>query len=431
MKGTLPRKLKLPDIFDGIFRPYRYKVWHGGRGSGKSWTVAGALIWLSARVKVRVLCARELQISMADSVHKLLSDEVERQGMIPYFDITKTGIICTLTGSEFMFKGLRHNVNEIKSTEGIDICWVEEAQRVSEESWAVLIPTIRKEGSEIWVTFNPEDEHDPTYKRFIANQPPHSLVTQVNYMHNPFFPETLREEMEYLKRIDYDAYLHVWEGRPKARSKSQVFNGKYRVDVFDTPADVERFYYGADWGFAQDPTTLVRMFIKGRTLFIDHEAYGIGVELDEIPQFFASVPGSRHNLIKADNARPETISHVANKGYSITAAAKWSGSVEDGITFLRSFEEIVIHERCKHTAEEFRLYSYKVDRQTGDVLPVVVDAHNHCIDAIRYALDGLVQTGATGLLQFFQEEKAKTDNDLGPPKPDTPSEFSRVASLFG
>lgn len=406
MTGT-PPKFRLPEIFDGIFRPYRYKVFYGGRGSGKSWTVAGALIWLAARVKLRVLCARELQVSMADSVHKLLCDEIERQGLMPYFTITKTGILCHHTGAEFLFKGLRHNVNEIKSTEGIDICWVEEAQRVSEESWSILIPTIRKEGSEIWITFNPEDEHDPTYKRFIANTPPNSLVRQVNYIHNPFFPETLREEMEYLKRVDYDAYEHVWLGKPKARNKSQVLHGKYRIDSFDTPADVDRFYFGADWGFAQDPTTLIRCFIRDRKLFIDHEAYGVGVELDEIPALFASVPGATVNLIKADNSRPETISHVAARGYSVQAAAKWPGSVEDGIAFLRSFEEIVIHERCKHTAEEARLYSYKVDRVTGDVLPVVIDRHNHCIDAIRYALDGLVQVGTAGLLQFFAEEQAR------------------------
>jgi phage terminase large subunit len=409
--GIKTPRLKIPEIFDGIFAPYRYKVFHGGRGSGKSWTVAGALIWLSARVCVRVLCARELQLSIQDSVHKLLVDEVERQGLVPYFDITKTGIKCLLTGSEFIFKGLRHNVREVKSTEGIDICWVEEAQSVSEESWAVLIPTIRKNGSEIWITFNPEDEHDPTYKRFITNTPPNALVTQVNYMHNPFFPETLRDEMEYLMRVDYDAYEHVWLGRPKARNKSQVMHGKYRVDVFDTPADVDRFYYGADWGFAQDPATLIRMFIKDRKLFIDYEAYGVGVELDEIPQFFDSVPGSREHTIKADNSRPETISHVAKRGFSITGAAKWAGSVEDGIAFLRSFEEIVVHQRCKHTLEEMRLYSYKVDRLTGEVLPVIIDKHNHCIDAIRYGLDGLVQIGTAGLLQYFQQQSEATEEE--------------------
>lgn len=407
MIGSKPvvrrRPFRLPEVFDGIFRPARYKVFHGGRGSGKSWTVAGALVWLAARVNLRILCARELQISMADSVHRLIQDEIERQGLTPYFKITNTSIECVLTGSVFIFKGLKHNIAEIKSMEGIDICWVEEAQRVSESSWEILIPTIRKEGSEIWVTFNPDAEEDPTYSRFITNAPPNSLVREVNYVHNPFFPETLRAEMEYMKAVDFEAYEHVWLGKPKGRSKAQILNGKYRVDCFETPKDAE-FFYGADWGFAQDPTVLIRCFIKDRKLYIDHEAYGVGVELDEIPQLFDSVPGSRKWPIKADNARPETISHVANRGFAVQAAEKWAGSIEDGITFLRSFEEIVIHERCTHTAEEARLYSYKVDRITEEVLPIVVDKHNHCIDAIRYALDQQIKVGATALLQVFAEE---------------------------
>jgi phage terminase large subunit len=439
MIGTKPvkrRQFQLPDISDGIFRPHRYKVFRGGRGSGKSWTVAGALVWLSARVRLRILCARELQISMADSVHKLISDEIERQGLLPYFKITATSIECMLTGSTFIFKGLKHNIAEIKSMEGIDICWVEEAQRVSQTSWETLIPTIRKEGSEIWITFNPDAEEDPTYQRFVVDPPPNSLVTEVNYVHNPFFPDTLRAEMEYMKRVDFEAYEHVWLGKPKGRSKAQILNGKYRVDVFDAPADAQ-FFYGADWGFAQDPTVLIRCYIKDRKLWIDYEAYGVGVELDEIPQLFDSVPGSRKWPIKADNARPETISHVANRGFPVRAADKWPGSIEDGITFLRSFDEIVIHERCTHTAEEARLYSYKVDKITEEVLPIVLDKHNHCMDAIRYALDQMIKVGATALLQVFAEDyrkerAAQADAARGLPGSATPQVASKVdLSLFG
>lgn len=429
--AKLPPKLRIPEAFDGIWQPHRYKVFYGGRGSAKSWTVAGVLIWLAARVRIRVLCARELQSSISDSVHRLLVDEIDRQGMTARYDVTKAGIVSMDTGSEFLFKGLRHNVNEIKSTEGIDICWVEEAQRVSEASWQILIPTIRKQGSEIWLTFNPDDENDPTYSRFVTNTPPHTLLVPVNFDGNPFFPETLRQEMEYMRRVDFEAYEHIWLGKPKGRSKAQVMGGKYRVDAFETPADVDRFYYGADWGFAQDPTTLLRCFIRDRKLFIDHEAYGVGVELDEIPRFFAAVPGSDKALIKADNSRPETISHVCKHGYSVVSAAKWAGSVEDGIAFLRSFEEIVVHERCKHTIEEMRLYSYKMDKQTDEVLPIVVDKHNHCIDALRYAMDGMVKIGTAGLLQFFQaeanKEKARQEEGI----PATKEEFSRVANLFG
>lgn len=422
--GWIP---SLPDIFEndapefagspylGIWNPlYRYKVWHGGRGSSKSWSVAGALIALSSVYQLRVLCAREFQNSIADSVHRLLTDQIERLGLIPYFEVTQNTIRCRLTGSEFMFKGLRHNVNEIKSTEGIDICWVEEAQRVSDGSWQVLIPTIRKPHSQIWVTFNPEDERDPTYQRFIANRPPDALVQQVNYTDNPYFPEVLRAEMEYMKRVDYDAYLHVWEGKPKTRSKSQIFSGKYRVEAFDIePAD-GRYYYGADWGFAQDPTVLVRAFIIERTLYISHEAYGIGVEFDELPQLFRSVPGAAKALIKGDNSRPETISALNKRDFNVVPAAKWAGSVEDGIAHMRAFEAIVIHERCKHTADEFRLYSYKVDKQTEEVLPIVVDKNNHCIDAIRYALDGIIRRSGDGLLDFYAHMAAQQAQEKQP-----------------
>jgi phage terminase large subunit len=354
-----------------------------------------------------VLCARELQNSITDSVHKLLCDQIDRLGLAQYFDITANSIRGRFTGSEFLFKGLRHNVNEIKSTEGIDICWVEEAQRVSEASWEILIPTIRKPGSEIWITFNPFDEDDPTYQRFIVNPPDGAVVAQVNYDQNPFFPDVLRAEMEYMKRVDYEAYEHVWLGKPKGRSDAVILKGKYTVDVFEAPADA-RFYYGVDWGFAQDPSVMVRCFITDRTLFVDHEGYGVGVELDELPQLFDKVPGSRNGLIKADNSRPETISHIAKKGYTIRAAAKWPGSVEDGITYLRSFERIVIHQRCTHTAEEARLYQYKTDRLTGEVLPVIVDKNNHCIDAVRYSLDGLIKRGGgMGLFDHLARQAAE------------------------
>lgn len=394
----------VPHIREALLRPARWKVLHGGRGSAKSWGVAETLVTLASVLNLRILCARELQISIADSVHRLLQDQIERTGLTPFFAITNNSISCPSTGAQFIFKGLRHNAAEIKSTEGIDICWVEEAQRVSEESWNVLIPTIRKEGSEIWVTFNPDSVDDPTYKRLVVNEPPHSIVRQVNYDQNPHFPDTLRLEMEYLKRVDFEAYEHIWLGKPKARSKAQVLAGKWRVDRFETPQKLPRLYFGADWGFAQDPTTLVRCYIVDRKLFIDHEAYGIGVELDDLPALFDSVPGARQNLIKADNSRPETINHVAKRRFNVQAAAKWHGSVEDGIAYLRSFEEIVIHERCKHTIEEARLYSYKLDKQTGDVLPVIEDRHNHCWDAVRYALDGLVQQGTTGLLDYYAQQ---------------------------
>ena len=383
------RQIKFPPPFRPLFRPARYKVYYGGRGGGKSWTVARALLIKGLEGKVRVLCAREFQTSIADSVHKLLSEQIEALGLTPYYEVQKTRIIG-LNGTEFIFKGIRHNVQEIKSTEGVDYCWIEEAQSVSEESWGVLIPTIRQEGSEIWMTFNPQDDDDPTYKKFVLNPPPNSVVRKVSWRDNPHFPQVLRDEMEYLQRVDPDAYAHVWEGETRTISDAVILRGKVEVRPFETPP-VERFYFGADWGFSQDPTVLVRCFVIDRTLYIDHEAYSIGCDIDKTPALFDRVPESRKWPIYADSARPETISYMRRAGFNISAAEKWGGSVEDGIAFLRSFERIVIHERCKHAAEEARLYKYKVDTRTGEVLPVIVDAHNHVIDALRYAISKLVR----------------------------------------
>jgi phage terminase large subunit len=383
------QRIKVPPAFKGLSaKGKRYKVYYGGRGSGKSWACARVLLARGFERPIRILCAREIQKSISDSVHKLLSEQLEEMGLGGFYDITRDAIRGQ-NGTEFIFKGLRANPQEIKSMEGIDICWVEEAQAVSAESWDVLIPTIRKEGSEIWVTFNPLDEQDPTYQRFIVNPSADALIRKVNFDENPYFPEVLRKEMEWLKKRDYQAYLHVWEGEVRKHSNALVFGGRFTVEDFDTPRDA-RFYHGADWGFAQDPTTLIRCFIDGRRLYIDQEAWGIGVEIDKTPALFDVIESSRRWPIKADCARPETISYMRRQGFNITAAKKWQGSVEDGIEFLKTFD-IVIHPRCQHTIDEFNHYSYKIDKQTDDILPQIVDANNHLCDSLRYSLDGLIK----------------------------------------
>lgn len=384
-------RLSFAPKFKPLFQPKRYKTFHGGRGGAKSWAAARALVIMAASKKLRILCTREVQNSIKDSVHKLLKDQIEMLGLNPWFRITNESI-TSASGSEFLFKGLRFDPLGIKSTEGVDICWVEEAQSVSSDSWAILIPTIRKEGSEIWVTFNPGEESDPTYQRFIVTPPDDSITVEVNYYDNPYLPDTLRKEMEYCKRVDYEAYEHIWLGKPKSISDSVIFRNRYRVEAFpdDLWMQADRLFFGADFGFANDPSTLIRMFMIDTRLYIEYEAYGVGVELDEMPQFYDSIPEVRKWPIKGDNSRPETISYLARQGFSIDAAAKWKGSVEDGVTYLKGFEEIIIHERCKHTADEFRHYSYKVDKKTGDILPIIVDKFNHCIDAIRYGLDGYI-----------------------------------------
>lgn len=376
-------------------------MYYGGRGAAKTRSFSEALIKRATREAILCLCTREYQTSIKDSVHRVLSNTITRLGLSRWFQVTQSSIKSN-AGAEFIFKGLHTNVEEIKETEGIDVCWVSGAQNTSEDSWANLIPTIRGDNSEIWVDFNVTDLEAATYKRLVANTPPDAIIHKVNYTENPYFPDVLRKEMEYLKEVDYQAYEHVWLGMPKTVDDSVILGGKYRVEAFadDLWKRAPRLHYGADFGFARDPSTLLREFIVDNTLYIEYEAYGVGVEFTgnesedgrgELEQLYDSVPGSRDWPIKADNARPETISFLRGRGFNISAAAKWKGSVEDGIAHLRGFKEIVIHERCTHTAEEARLWSYKKDRVTGEVLPIIIDKHNHCWDASRYGLDGYIQ----------------------------------------
>jgi phage terminase large subunit len=301
-------------------------------------------------------------------------------------------------GSEFIYKGMRHNVKEIKSTEGIDIAWVEEAQSTSKESWETLIPTIRKAGSEVWVSFNPDLEGDPTYQRFVVDPPDNAIVQKVNYYDNPWFGEESRAEMEYCRRVDLDAYRHVWLGECKKHSDAQIFKGKVSIESFAPNSDWDGPYFGVDFGFSQDPTVMVKMWVHNNKLYFEHEAYGIGVEIVDTPSMFDKIPSAREYVSRADCSRPETISHIRQNGYKkIASCKKWKGSVEDGIMHMRSYEKIILHPRCTHTQQEFSLYSYKVDKKTGDVLPDIVDKFNHCIDAARYGLEPLVQRRDTGI----------------------------------
>lgn len=390
------------DLLFILTQEARYKILYGGRGALKSHTFARAAIIRSLNSKERILCTRDYQNSIADSVHKLLEDLIWHYKLQNYFDITKTGITNYL-GSEFIFKGLERSIREIKSLEAIDICWIEEAAKTSANSWDILIPTIRKEKSEIWASFNPDENKDYTYQTFIAKKKQNSIVKKTYYYENPWLPNTLREEAEDDKINNPERYDHVWLGNCKKRNDAQIFKGKWEVKEFDTPnvmdVDNTRFFYGADWGFAKDPTTLVRLFIKDNCLYIEYEAYGVGVDMNELSQLFNNVPEARKWTIKADCARPETISYLAQeydpktdeKGFKIVGADKWKGSVEDGIEYIKGFNKIYIHPRCVHAIEEFQYYSFKVDKNTKEILPVIVDKYNHIIDAIRYALSDYIK----------------------------------------
>jgi phage terminase large subunit len=221
-------EVEFPEKLAFLFEPKRYKVLHGGRGGAKSWGIARALLILAAQKKLRILCAREFQVSIKDSVHKLLADQIEAMGLSEMYEVQKATIICHLTGSEFIFSGLRHNVDSLKSKEAVDIVWVEEAHNVSGYSWERLIPTIRKDGSEIWISFNPELETDETYKRFVASPPENAAVVQMSWRDNPWFPDVLADEREDLKRRDPDAYLNIWEGHCRQALDGAVYARELR-----------------------------------------------------------------------------------------------------------------------------------------------------------------------------------------------------------
>jgi phage terminase large subunit len=392
----------------------RYRVAYSGRGAAKSWSFARALILRCLMASIRILCAREIQGSLGESVHKLLSTQINDLGLEQWFTVQRDSITA-FTGAEFIFSGLHANVSKVKSTEDVSISWVEESETVSDESLQVLIPTIRKPGSELWFSFNPSAVSDPIYRRFVISPPPNTLIAFVSWRDNNWLPAELVAEKDYLASVDMDAYEHIWEGKCRAASDAQIFRGKYTVEAFE-PVAVERDgvkpwdgpYFGADWGFAQDPTVCVKTWIHERKLFIEFEVYAIGCDIDRTPALFDQIPDSRNHVCRADSARPETISYMQRNGYTrITGVEKWSGSVEDGISRLRAFEQIVIHPRCTHAVEEMRLYSYKTDRLTGDIKAEPMDKHNHVIDALRYAIQPLIRRAGMGFIGFIENEMAE------------------------
>jgi phage terminase large subunit len=386
-----------------LLEPRRYKCLWGGRGSGKSTAAADALLIEGARRKCRVLCAREFQVSIKDSVHHLLKQRIEDLGLESVYSVQEAQILGP-RGTQFIFKGLRHNISSIKSISGITHCWVEEAQTISQKSWNDLVPSIRAPGSEIWVTFNPYQKTDPIYQTFLINPGQlggGSYIQRVNWDLNPYFPPELDAERQAMQATDPDLYEHIWEGECLENADSQVLYGKWIVDEFKPAADWQGPYFGADWGFAADPTAAVKCWIHGNRLYIEQESYAHRLELDETAKrWIRDIPGIDGHVVRVDNSRPESISHVSRRGIPrLTAVRKWPGSVEDGIAYLRNFEKVVIHPRCSNMATEARLYSYKVDKLSGDILPQVIDANNHLMDALRYALGPMIQQRQTGMAQ--------------------------------
>ena len=388
-------RAKIPYIFKPLFAPYRYKVFRGGRGGAKSRTFASALIGYAREGKKRILCCREIQRSIKDSVKRILDDEIARHGISDEFDSTLTEIRHKRTGSNFLFAGLRSDPDGIKSIEGIDLAWVEEAHTVSQTSLDILIPTIREDASEIWFSYNPRFDDDPVHVLFnVDDPPPRALIVDCQYWDNPWFPNVLKEEMDYCKVKDFDKYLHVWEGKTVQQSDEQVMHGCWKIEPVPDPPANAILKYGVDWGFSSDPMAVVRSWIQDRTMYIDYEAGGKGVKTVDLAAKLDEVPDIRRWPLVGDSARPDTIDYVRDAGFKIHGAKKGKGSIEDGIEFIKG-HNVIIDPRCKEVIDEFIHYKYKKDPHTGKILPIIVDASNHWIDSLRYSHEG----GYTG---FFE-----------------------------
>lgn len=397
MKVQIEIPPKLIPVFSGN---YRYRGSYGGRGSAKTRTFAKMTAVVAYKRAMAgdsgvVLCGREFMNSLEDSSLEEVKQAIRSEPFLEaFFEIGEKYIRTKCGRVSYIFSGLRHNLDSIKSKARILLAWVDEAESVSEMAWSKLIPTVREHNSEIWLTWNPEKRDSATDKRFRQFPPVSSVIVEMNYTDNPWFPDVLEQErLNDKKRLDDATYRWIWEGAYLEASEAQIFNGKYEELEFKPNQDFNGPYFGLDFGFAKDPTAAVKCWVFDNNLYIEYEAGKTGLELDHTAGFMKErVPDIEKYILRADSARPESISYLKRNGIPrIEGVKKWSGSVEDGIEHIKSYNKVYIHPRCKETLQEFRTYSYKVDRLSGDILPIVLDENNHYIDAIRYALNPLMQ----------------------------------------
>lgn len=415
MRATIE---ELPKLTANFARPARTRVFKGGRGSGKTRGLAkrSALrIYQLAEMGVEgvFLASREHLNSLDESSMEEIKASIRSEPWLAdYFDIGEKYIRTKNRRISYAFAGLRHNLDSIKSKARIIGNWTDEAESVSEVAWRKLIPTLREEGPgwyvENWISYNPESPESATHKRFIIEKPEDCIVTEVNYSDNPWFPGVLNKQRLQDRRLRPDTYEHVWNGAFLTMTDAQIFARKFVVDDFVADPEWDGPYHGGDFGFSQDPAAAVRCWIGhdpyeregmgahgygDNCLWVEYDAGKIALELDDYATFIGDrIPDFKKYVARWDSAQPGMISHIKRHGLPRTEGVeKWPGSVEDGIAFIRNFDRVVIHSRCTETAREFRLYSYKIDQKSQDILPVVVDKYNHYIDAIRYALAPMIK----------------------------------------
>lgn len=392
-----------PTKLQPLFQPKRTKVLYGGRGSAKSWSVARALLIIAAQRPIRVLCAREQQNSIAESVHRLLSDQITALGMSRGFEIQRDKIICTVTGSTFFFEGIRANVDRIKSYEGVDICWVEEAHKVSENSWTILIPTIRKAGSEIWITFNPDLKSDYTYKNFVLLQDPDTWVQFLSYRDNPWFPPELEKEMEKLKKSDYIKYLNVYEGHCRILAAGAVYGTEIARMMAEgrvsrvpyqpmSPVDVIM-----DLGWADQTTMWFRQRVGFEFHYIDYAADSQKsithyLKLLQDKGYVYGTVWLPHDARAKEKGTGMSVEERVRKVYQTRIVRRLS--INDGIDATRNHLALswVDETKCSNGMEALGAYRYEVSEEKtpiGDLATFskvpVHDWSSHAADGMRYS----------------------------------------------
>jgi len=391
--------VQFPQKLECLFTPpyVRYRTLYGGRGGAKSWGVARALLIKGAKKPLRILCAREFMTSIKDSVHKLLSDQINAMGLNSFYEITQNAIRAA-NGTEFAFVGLKNNIANVKSYEGIDICWVEEAQTVSKSSWNTLIPTIRKEMSEIWITFNPELEQDETYQRFVVNPPENSIVQRINWNDNPWFPDTLRMEKDALKNRDPIAYNNVWEGLCRLTVDGAIFANEMNVAelsgrITKVPYDPLKPVHAVfDLGWADHTAIWFVQFIGMETRLIRYlqdTQKTISHYLQEM-QKLGYIYDTLHLPHDAESK------NIASNGRSIDEIVRAAGyktnilprvPVVDSINAARTIFSNCYFDRenCADGLQCLRHYRYEVDPDSGQFSRNPLhDQYSHGADAFRY-----------------------------------------------
>lgn len=378
--------MEIPTEFERLFdRDWREAAVYGGRFSLKSHTVARILLIRARQEKTRVACFRELQNSIADSSHQLLSDLIKKYNLHE-FTVTDKGIFNEINGSDFLFKGLHRNEQSVKSMEGIDIAWVEEAQTVTTSSIEVLTPTVRKDGSQIIYTYNRLDEDDPVHVRLVIEGRPNTLVINANYdvaLKYGWMPEEIRLEMEDDKARRPDLFKHKWLGEPLELLESRIYKDWAIIDELPHEARLER--YGLDFGWSPDRSALVSVYYYNGGYILDEENVQLEWPNREIADHIKNLP--KQVLTVADSAEPKSISEIRAHKVNIIGAQKGPDSLRHGIKTVQDLK-ISVTRRSANIVEGYRNWLWKVDKD-GKIIAGVPEHEPDALAAARYALETL------------------------------------------